>query len=201
MARCIISGDTNLGAAGTSVTFAGVGTEAATLLLVGSSTLNRPLVFNQASTATATINFATTNVTVGPISGSGTFFKTDSGITSTPSVRINGLNIGAGTVGISGPRALSSTSVINTSDDRRLTRHVGTPRLTWSSNDLVVDYTGNPIGTVVDQIKSGLHGGTWTGPGITSGALQTPPVGSGHATVSGIRQKPTPRAGRYRRNL
>src|SRR5205814_3164251 len=90
------------------------GTEAATLLRVGTSTLNRPIVFNQASTATATLVLGSSNITVGPISGSSTFNKTDSGITSTPSVRINGLNIGVGTVSITGARTPSSTSVINT---------------------------------------------------------------------------------------
>jgi autotransporter-associated beta strand protein len=176
--------DSNLGAAGTSVTFAGAGTEAATLLLVGTSTLNRPIVFNQASTATATLVFDSSNITVGPISGSSTFNKTDSGITSTPSVRINGLNIGAGTVSITGARSPSSTSVINTLTIAGSTG-AWTSTLDLGSNDLVVDYTAtDPFATIQDQIKSGLSGGSWTGKGITSSAAAAA-VGGGHPTALG----------------
>ena len=162
-----ITGDSNLGAAGTSVTFAGAGTEAATLMLVGSSTLNRPIVFNQASTATATLSFDTTNITVGPISGTSTFKKTDSGMTSTPSVRINGLNIGAGTVSITGPRSTSSTSDIqNLTIAGSMDNWMST--LDLGPNDLIVDYTGaSPLATIMNQLKTGRTSGV----GITSSAV------------------------------
>ena len=148
------------------------------------------------------INPALTTVTVGPLSstltftgtlnfsnGTATLVKAGAGVMAVPSLTVPNLNLNAGTLKITSPRASANTSVIQ--------GYSVTPGATFDlgNNDLIINYNNNgtpdpaQLTKVMGQIATGYANGAWTGTGFTElgrrhdrGNKLEPPQDRGWAT-------------------